>query len=260
MLRIALTVAGSDSSGGAGIQADLKTFSRLKVYGTSVITAVTAQNTAAVEGVFEVPAEFVARQWDAVMTDIPADAVKTGMLVNAAIIETVAAKVREYGVEKLVVDPVMISTSGKPLLHPDAIQSLKQRLAPLAVLMTPNLNEARTLTGLEVRDKAGMEEAARRIHDFGSRYVLVKGGHIEGDARDVLFDGVSFSYFSEGRILAGDVHGAGCVMSAAIASHLALGKSVEAAVQAAKGFVTEAIRRRLPIGKGANPCDPLGLE
>jgi hydroxymethylpyrimidine/phosphomethylpyrimidine kinase len=260
MVQIALTVAGSDSSGGAGIQADLKTFSQLKVYGASVITALTAQNTAAVEGVFEVPAEFVARQWDAAMTDVPADAVKTGMLANAAIIETVAAKVQEYGVGKLVVDPVMISTSGRPLLHPDAIQSLKQRLAPLALLMTPNINEARTLTGCEVRDKAGMEEAARRIHDFGVRYVLVKGGHAEGTAMDVMFDGANFFYFDEQRIPEAHVHGAGCVLSAAITANLALGKSVQDAVAAAKILVTESIRRRLRIGKGANPCDPLGLE
>ena len=260
MIPIALTVAGSDSSGGAGIQADLKTFSRLKVYGMSVITALTAQNTAGVTGVLEVPAEFVGRQWDAVMTDAPADVVKTGMLANAAIVEMVAAKIEQYRVDKVVVDPVMVSTSGKPLLHPDAIQFLKNVLAPLALLMTPNTGEARTLTGIEVRDQASMEDAARRICDFGPRYVLLKGGHMEGgDALDVLFDGAAFSYFHAERIAASEVHGTGCVLSAAIAAYLALGNSVEDAVRAGKNFVTEAIRRRLPIGKGANPCDPLGL-
>ena len=169
MIPIALTAAGSDPSGGAGIQADLKTFSRLNVYGMSVITALTAQNTAGVTGVMEIPAGFVGRQWDAVMSDLPAHAVKTGMLANAAIVETVASRIRRDRVDKVVVDPVMISTSGMPLLQPDAIQSLKRDLAPLALLITPNTEEARMLTGLEVCDKPGMQEAARRIHDLGPR-------------------------------------------------------------------------------------------
>src|SRR5437867_1259160 len=203
MVPIALTVAGSDSSGGAGIQADLKTFSRLHVYGMSVITALAAQNTAEVTGVMEVPAEFVGRQWDATMTDLRADAVKTGMLANAAIVETVAEKIQQYRVSKVVVDPVMISTSGTPLLSSDGIHLLKHRLAPLALLITPNIDEARTLTGLEIRDKAGMEEAAQRIRDLGPRYVLVKGGHMEsGEALDVLFDGARFSCFRAERIAA----------------------------------------------------------
>jgi hydroxymethylpyrimidine kinase/phosphomethylpyrimidine kinase len=243
MMPIALTVAGSDSSGGAGIQADLSTFSRLNVYGTSVITALTAQNAVRVAGVLEVPADFVAQQWDAVMTDFPVNAVKTGMLVNAAVVEVVGAKIQQYGLRRLVVDPVTMSTSGRPLLDVEGIRALKQRLAPLALLLTPNLDEARTLTGIEARDQKGMEEAARRIHDLGTPYVLVKGGHLAGDeALDVLFDGTSFHYFREQRIAGPEVHGTGCVLSAAITAHLALEKSIEDAVGLGKDFVTAYIR------------------
>jgi len=255
MIPIALTVAGSDSSGGAGIQADLKTFSRLKVYGMSVITALTAQNTAGVDGVMEVAPEFVARQFDAVVGDIRPHAVKTGMLVNTGVIRVVADRIRASGLEKLVVDPVMISTSGVPLLQSDAFESLKRDLLPLALLLTPNTVEATSLTGVDVRDPKSMEEAARRLHDLGVRCVLIKGGHLSsGDALDVLLDESKFEYFHAERIHAGEVHGTGCVLSAAITAHLAMGKSIVEAVRQAKELVTEAIRLRLPIGKGASPA------
>jgi hydroxymethylpyrimidine kinase/phosphomethylpyrimidine kinase len=244
MIPIVLTVAGSDSSGGAGIQADLRTFARLNVYGASVITALTAQNANHVQGVMEVPPDFVAKQWDAVMTEFRVDAVKTGMLANSETVEIVAAKIQQYEVRRSVVDPVMISSSGRPLLNLGGVKALKQRLAPLAFLMTPNLDEARTLTGVAVHNQASMEEAAKRIHGLGTRWVLVKGGHLSGgDSLDVLFDGSVFRYFHEPRIEGRGVHGTGCVLSAAIAAHLALGKSVEDAVQAGKDFVTDYIRR-----------------
>jgi len=258
-VKTALTIAGSDSIGGAGIQADLKTFSRLQVYGMSVITALTAQNTAVVSSVMDLPPDFVQQQLDAVLSDIPPDAVKTGMLLNAAIIEVVASKIREYGLTKVVVDPVMFATSGAELLGHDAIGVLRRVLLPLALVITPNVSEAQFLTGREIRTTDDMEEAALQIQAMGARYVLIKGGHIEGDATDVLFDGKEFSRLHAERIPARDSHGTGCVLSAAIAAHLALGRPVKEAVELSKQFVTEAIRNGLRIGRGQGPCDPLGL-
>lgn len=262
MIFTALTVAGSDSSGGAGIQADLKTFSRFGVYGMSVIVALTAQNTTGVTGAMNLPPEFVGRQWDAVMSDIPAQAVKTGMLGNASNIEVTADKVQQYGVKNLVVDPVMISTSGTPLLEAGAIETLKRRLLPLALLVTPNIDEARCLTGMDVRDKAGMEAAARSIRELGPQFVLVKGGHLQGgpDALDVLYDGLEYRYFRTTRVATSGVHGTGCVLSAAITACLALGNPVVEAVRRGKDFVSEAIATALPIGQGAHPCNASGLK
>src|SRR5207253_11487245 len=183
----ALTIAGSDPSGGAGIQADLKTFSRLRVYGMSVITALTAQNTTGVESIMEIPPEFVARQLDAVLTDIHVDAAKTGMLLTAGIVDVVAQKVREHQIRNLVIDPVMISTSGTPLLGSDAVTVFRRNLLPLALLVTPNTEEARILTGTSIATIADMEEAALKIHGMGPRFVLIKGGHLPGDeVTDVL--------------------------------------------------------------------------
>ena len=258
-VKTALTIAGSDSIGGAGIQADLKTFSRLQVYGMSVITALTAQNTIGVSSVMDVPPDFVLHQLDAVLTDIPPDALKTGMLLNAAIIEVVAAKIREHGLTKVVVDPVMFATSGAELLRQDAVRVLQRVLLPLALVITPNINEAQALTGKQIRTTGDMEEAALQVHAMGARYVLLKGGHIEGDATDVLFDGNEFWHICAERIPARDCHGTGCVLSAAITAHLALGRSVREAVELGKQFVTEAIRNGLRIGGGQGPCDPLGL-
>jgi len=258
-VKTALTIAGSDSIGGAGIQADLKTFSRLQVYGMSVITALTAQNTIGVSSVMDVPPDFVIHQLDAVLTDIPPDALKTGMLLNAAIIEVVASKIREHGLTKVVVDPVMFATSGAELLRQDAVRVLQRVLLPLALVITPNINEAQALTGKQIRTTGDMEEAALHVHAMGARYVLLKGGHIEGDATDVLFDGKEFSHIYADRIPARDCHGTGCVLSAAITAHLALGRSVREAVELGKQFVTEAIRNGLRIGRGQGPCDPSGL-
>ena len=260
MINTALTVAGSDPSGGAGIQADLNTFSRLGVYGMSVIVALTAQNTTGVSGLMEVPADFVAKQWDSVMSDIPVNAMKTGMLGNSANIDVTADMIDKYGLKNVVVDPVMTSTSGAKLLATDAVDTLRKKLIPRALLTTPNADEARILTGIDVRSQDDMEEAAKRLRDMGSQFVLVKGGHMEGDAVDVLFDGSVFNYFRSVRIGHTNIHGTGCVLSAAITAYLALGNPVDDAVRLGKDFITEAIATSLRIGKGAWPCNASGLE
>jgi len=259
-VKTALTIAGSDPSGGAGIQADLKTFSRLRVHGMAVIAAMTAQNTLGVSAVAEVAPDFVGQQLDAVLTDIRPDAIKTGMLLTAGVIEIVAQKLKQYAIANLVVDPVMISTSGATLMHPDAITVFRQTLLPLAVLITPNTHEAGTLTGKTIRTVRDMEEAAVQVHEMGAAHVLIKGGHVKAeDATDVFFDGQEFSKFQSARIATGDTHGTGCVLSASIAAHLALGKTVKEAVGCGKEFVTNAIRNALRIGHGAGPCNPLSL-
>jgi hydroxymethylpyrimidine/phosphomethylpyrimidine kinase len=260
-VKTALTIAGSDPSGGAGIQADLKTFSRLRVYGMSVITALTAQNTSVVSGVMEVPPEFVARQLDAVFTDIRVDAAKTGMLLTAAVVEVVAQKMREYDVRNLVIDPVMVSTSGTPLLEKAAIAVFCRNLLPLALLVTPNTEEARILSGKPISSVGDMEEAALSIHGMGARFVLIKGGHMPGDdVTDVLFDGSEFSHFRSDRIPSHNTHGTGCVLSAAITAGIAAGKPVKESSQSARELVLTAIRHGLSLGKGTGPCDPLTLQ
>lgn len=253
----ALTIAGSDSGGGAGIQADLKTFAALKVYGTCAITAVTAQNTAGVEGIFELPAEFVGRQIDAVLKDIGADAAKTGMLASAAIIEVVAAKTQEFGVKKLVVDPVMVAKSGDYLLAKEARRVLKEKLLPLALVITPNLDEARALTGRNIDDEEGMVEAAKALHDLGVPYVLVKGGHLSGAATDILYDGREIHRFTAPRLDNRHTHGTGCTLSAAITAFLARGLAVVEAVAAAKEYIHLAISRAAGVGRGCGPVHHL---
>jgi hydroxymethylpyrimidine/phosphomethylpyrimidine kinase len=260
MLYTALTVAGSDPSGGAGIQADLNTFARLGVYGTSVIVALTAQNTTGVKAVMDISAEFVAGQWDSVMSDIPAMAVKTGMLGNDANVRTAAMMIEKYRMLNFVLDPVMVSTSGAELLAAGAVETLKRELAPRALVITPNLAEAAILSGVDVHDKDSMEIAARRIRELGAAFVLVKGGHLEGDALDILFDGSEFRYYRAARIGGAEIHGTGCVLSAAITAFLARGDTVHDAVRLAKDFVTEAIRNSHRIGKGALPCNAVGLK
>lgn len=255
MIHTALTVAGSDPSGGAGIQADLKTFTSLNVYGMSVIAALTAQNTRGVHDVMHIPADFVGLQLDAVMTDIIPAAMKTGMLGTAAVVDIVAHKIRKYAVSHVVVDPVMVSSSGTHLLEHEGEQMMKRALLPLAFVITPNLAEASVLTGIEVRDTQSMEEAARRLHRMGARHVLVKGGHLEGDAVDVYFDGSRMEKLSSPRIATSDLHGTGCVLSAALTAHLARGLAVYEAIVHAKEFVTEAIRGSLRLGKGAGPIN-----
>jgi len=246
----ALTIAGSDSGGGAGIQADLKTFSAFRVFGMSVITAVTAQNSLGVQGVENLPPAFVALQLRSVLSDFGAGAAKCGMLSTAPIIEAVAATLADDPVEKLVVDPVMVAKSGDALLQPDARQALIERVLPLALVVTPNLPEAESLAGIPVASRPDMEEAARRIHRLGPRYVLVKGGHLKGDAIDLLWNGKVFTAFRAPRIDSGNTHGTGCTLSAAIAAGLARGQAIGDAIRDAKAYVTRAIREGFAAGRG----------
>jgi hydroxymethylpyrimidine/phosphomethylpyrimidine kinase len=255
MKRI-LTIAGSDSGGGAGIQADLKAITLLGGYGTSVITALTAQNTVGVQGIYEIPAQFVGRQIDSVLSDIGADAIKTGMLANKEIIEVVSKKIRQYGVKKVVVDPVMISESGVYLLRKDAQDALIKKLIPLAWVVTPNLEEATVLTGLKVNSLEGMKRAAHHIHKLGAKHVVVKGGHLKGLATDLFYDGKIFKEMEGPKLESMNTHGTGCTFASAIATLLARGDGVEEAVRKAKTFVTMAIQSGLKLGKGTGPTNP----
>jgi hydroxymethylpyrimidine/phosphomethylpyrimidine kinase len=246
----ALTIAGSDSGGGAGIQADLKTFSAFRVFGTSVLTAITAQNSVGVHGVHELPPAFVRAQLDAVLSDIGADAVKIGMLSSAPIVDAVADGLGAHPHGPVVVDPVMIAKSGDPLLRLDAREALAKRMLPLALVVTPNLHEASALAGLPVTCEPEMEEAARRIYALGPRSVLVKGGHLKDSATDILWDGSRFTRFSGERVDSTATHGTGCTFSSAIAAGLALGRALEDAIRAAKAYVTAAIRGGFQAGRG----------
>ena len=255
MKRI-LTIAGSDSGGGAGIQADIKTITVLGGYGMSVITALTAQNTLGVQGVHPVPVSFIARQLDSVLSDIGADAAKTGMLANPEIVEVVADGIRRYQVKTLVVDPVMVAKSGDSLLSSDARDTIKKVLLPLAGVVTPNLPEAEVLSGISVGTISEMKEAARIILDMGPAYVVIKGGHLEGDAVDLLFDGESFQEFPAPRLRQKNTHGTGCTFSAALATFLGQGFLTGKAVEMAKEFITEAITAGILIGSGYGPANP----
>jgi hydroxymethylpyrimidine/phosphomethylpyrimidine kinase len=256
-IRRALTIAGSDSGGGAGIQADLKTFAMLAVWGMSAVTSITVQNTQGVAEVSDVPPDIVAAQIRAVATDIGVDAAKTGMLSTAEIIEAVAEAVEELGVPNLVVDPVFVSKHGDPLLRDDAVDALAKRVVPLATLVTPNLPEAGGLAGFEVRTRQEMEKAAAAILDLGARAVLVKGGHLgEGSADDLFAMGDEIEWIHGERIDTPDTHGTGCVLSAAITAYLARGRDLEGAVREGKAFVTEAIRHGLRVGRGIGPVNP----
>jgi len=255
----ALSIAGSDSGGGAGIQADLKTFSALGVFGMTAITAVTVQNSTGVSGYEEVSPGVVAAQIRAVATDIGIDAAKTGMLASAAIVQAVADAVRETRIERLVVDPVFVSKHGHRLLEEDAVGALRDRIVPLAAVITPNLPEAEGLAGFSVTDRPSMKRAAEAILGLGARSVLVKGGHLEeGRAADLFFDGDCMEWVESERIDTPHTHGTGCVLSAAITAHLARGDDTLEAVAKAKGFVTEAIGAALAIGQGIGPVNPLG--
>ena len=251
----AMTIAGSDSGGGAGIQADLKTFAALGVYGTSAIVALTAQNTRGVAGIHEVPPEFVAAQIDAILSDIGADAAKTGMLASAAIVVAVADRLRAHRVDRLVVDPVMLAKSGDPLLRADAVAALKAELLPLALVVTPNLPEAEVLVGRRLTDDEDIRRAAREILALGAANVVMKGGHRSdpGLAVDLLFDGRDFREYRAERIPTPHTHGTGCTFSAAIAAGLARGLDVPEALALAKTYLTEAIRHGEPIGGGRSP-------
>ena len=256
-----LTIAGSDSGGGAGIQADLKTFSALGVFGMTAITAVTVQNTEGVSGFEAISPATVGDQIRAVIGDIGVDAAKTGMLANAGIVEAVATALADAAVPNLVVDPVFVSKHGHALLAPDAVEGLRRAILPLATLVTPNLLEATGLAGFEVRTREDMRRAAGAIMALGPRAVLVKGGHLEGgegsEATDLLVAGDLEEWFSAPRIDTPHTHGTGCTLSAAIAAHLARGDDLRTAVRAGKAFVTEAIRHALPLGHGIGPVDQL---
>lgn len=253
----ALTVAGSDSGGGAGIQADLKTFQELSVYGMSVITAITAQNTLGVHGVYPIPLEAVEQQLDAVLSDIGADAVKTGMLFSSELIEVIAAGLQKYNIKQVVVDPVMYAKGGAPLLQQEAIDALCKSLLPLAAVVTPNIPEAQAIAGMDkLKTQADMEEACRRILAMGPRAVLLKGGHLEGEQSiDILFDGHTFEAYPAGRIHTKHTHGTGCTLAAAIAAELAKGKALNEAVEEAKQFVTCGIVDGIDLGEGIGPIN-----
>lgn len=255
-MRFVLIIAGSDSIAGAGIQADLKTCAALGVYGMTAITALTAQNTLGVTAVHESPPAFVAAQIDAVVTDIRPNAVKTGMLANAAIIEVVSAKVKEYALPFLVVDPVMVAKSGDRLLREDAVRTLREQLLPLADVVTPNVPEAEDLLGRRLQTDEEIREAAREIQSGGARNVVIKGGHSEGkNAVDILFDGRRFHEFSAPRIETSSTHGTGCTFASAIAAFLARQETVPEAVGHAKEYLTEALRRAVTIGHGLGPVN-----
>jgi hydroxymethylpyrimidine/phosphomethylpyrimidine kinase len=251
-----LTIAGSDSGGGAGIQADLKTMLAHGVHGMSAITAVTVQNSVGVQGFYELEPRAVYEQIESVATDIGVDAVKTGMLASGAIIEAVADACERFALPNLVVDPVAVSKHGDPLLRPDAVEALRTRLLPLATIVTPNLGEARLLTGVEPRSRADLQAAAAALAELGPRWVLVKGGHLPGDeAVDLLWDGTSGIELRAPRVATPHTHGTGCTLASAIASNLAVGLDVATAVGEAKRFVSGAIAGAFPLGKGIGPTD-----
>jgi hydroxymethylpyrimidine/phosphomethylpyrimidine kinase len=255
-----LTIAGSDPSGGAGIQGDLKTFHAHGIYGMAVLTALTAQNTRGVTGVHDVPAPFVAKQLEAVLADMPVGAAKTGMLSNADTVDAVASVLRRQRVPFLVVDPVMIATSGDALLRDDAVAVLVERLFPLATVVTPNLPEAERLVGERIDTPDAMRHAAVRLRDRGARAVLLKGGHLPGEqVVDLLYDG-TFHAFEDRRIRTEHTHGTGCALSAAIAAHLARGADLTEAVLRARAFVRRGLERATVLGRGKNPVNHLAWD
>lgn len=253
-MKRVLTIAGSDSGGGAGIQADLKTMLALGVHGMSVIAAVTAQNSVGVQGYWELPTEAVTAQLDSVLDDIGADAVKTGMLASPALVHAVAERLA-VETAPLVVDPVGVSKHGDPLLQPEAVEVLRAELVPLATVVTPNLPEVEQLTGVRVDQEAGLQRAADAVLALGPRWVLVKGGHLPGDAVDLLSDGETSRTFRAPRLDSRHTHGTGCTLASAVASRLALGDDVPAAVAAAKAYVTGALAAGFGLGAGIGPVD-----
>ncbi|MBU6392118.1 MAG: bifunctional hydroxymethylpyrimidine kinase/phosphomethylpyrimidine kinase [Planctomycetes bacterium] len=261
-----LTIAGSDSGGGAGIQADIKTITALGGYATTVITALTAQNTLGVHSIFEVPAPFVGQQIDAIMTDIGTDAVKTGMLLSRDIVTVVSLKIKEYNIKHVVVDPVMLSKNGKNLLSANAVNALTSQLFPLAFLVTPNIPEAASISGMKIKNLSDAEEAAKIIYQLGASHVLIKGGHAEkimdiknkDKVLDVLYDGKSFEYIEGEYIPTKNTHGTGCTYASAIATYLAKGTRLKDAVLQARKFVTASMRKSFRTGKGYGTLDQFG--
>ena len=251
----ALTIAGSDSGAGAGIQADLKTFAAHGVYGTCAITAVTAQNTLKVDEVLELPTSLIESQIDAVVLDIGVDVVKTGMLSSSAIIEVVAAKVKEHNLRRLVVDPVMVAKGGDRLLQETAVDTMRKVLLPLATVITPNAPEAGVLVGKKIENLDEARWAARELVLMGAKAAVVKGGHLPGPPTDILYDGTEYRAFTSQRIEGTSTHGTGCTFASAIAANLAKGMSLRDAVSAAKKYVTSAIRNAVPLGHGHGPLN-----
>lgn len=254
-MKKVLTIAGSDCSGGAGIQADIKTMTAHKVYAMSVITALTAQNTTGVYGVLEATPEFVGKQLDCIFDDIRPDAVKIGMVSNIEIIEMIAQKLREYNAENIVVDPVMVSTSGSKLLNDNAINALKTQLFPIAAVITPNIPEAESLAGISITGKGDMKKAAERISELTSGSVLIKGGHLEGSADDLLYTKGETIWLETPRVENPNTHGTGCTLSSAIACNLAMGYAITESVKNAKGYITGALKAGLKLGKGRGPLN-----
>ena len=254
-MKTALTIAGSDSSGGAGIQADIKTMTANGVFAMSAVTALTAQNTTGVQGIFEVPAEFLAMQMDSVFTDIRPDAVKIGMVSSVGLIETIAERLTFYGAENIVVDPVMVATSGSKLLRDDAVDTLNAKLLPLAAVLTPNIPEAEVLAGMEVNTAEDMVLAAETIGRTYGCAVLCKGGHQLNDANDLLWQDGKTRWFYGKRIDNPNTHGTGCTLSSAIASNLAKGCDLETAVDRAKAYISGALAAMLDLGKGSGPMN-----
>ena len=254
-MKTALTIAGSDSSGGAGIQADIKTMTANGVYATSAITALTAQNTTGVYGILESTPEFLANQLDCIFTDIFPDAVKTGMVSSTALIAVIADKLRQYGARNIVVDPVMVATSGARLISEEAVDALKETLLRLATLLTPNIPEAEVLSGMTISDPAGMEQAARAISEQYGCAVLCKGGHQISDADDLLWREGAGVWFRGRRIQNSNTHGTGCTLSSAIASNLAKGYDLDQSVRRAKAYISGALAATLDLGHGSGPMD-----
>ena len=254
-MRTALSIAGSDSSGGAGIQADLKTMTMNGVFAMSAVTALTAQNTTGVTAIMEVTPEFLQQQIDAVFEDIRPDAVKIGMVASAGLIETIADRLTAYKAENIVVDPVMVATSGSALLENSAVSTLKQRLLPLATLVTPNIPEAEVLSGLSIRDEQDMIAAAKLISEKNGCAVLLKGGHSINDANDLLYSNGSARWFYGKRINNPNTHGTGCTLSSAIAANLAKGYDLESSVERAKAYISGALAAMLDLGKGSGPMN-----
>ena len=254
-MRTAVTIAGSDSSGGAGIQADIKTMMANGVYAMSAITALTAQNTTGVTSILNATPEFLGQELDAIFTDIYPDAVKIGMVSEGGLIRTIAAKLRQYEAKNIVVDPVMVATSGARLISEEAVETLKKELFPLACILTPNIPETEVLTGMEVKNTEDMVEAAKRISEEYHCAVLCKGGHQLNDANDLLYADGTYRWFNGKRINNPNTHGTGCTLSSAIASNLAKGFSLEESVERAKDYISGALAAMLDLGKGSGPMD-----
>ena len=254
-MKTALSIAGSDCSGGAGIQADLKTMTMNGVYAMSAITALTAQNTTGVTGIMEVPADFLRQQLDMIFTDIRPDAVKVGMVASSGLIETIAERLRFYRAENLVVDPVMVATSGARLIESDALSTLTRELLPMAAVITPNIPEGELLSGMKIENEEAMTAAAKKIGDAYGCAVLLKGGHSVSDANDLLYANGELTWFRGRRIDNPNTHGTGCTLSSAIAANLAKGFALKTSVQRAKDYISGALAAMLDLGKGAGPMN-----